>query len=121
MKKLMVAMCVLLASCAGQNYRPLIDTAGVDMNRLEYDLRECQQYAGQVAGAGTQAAVGAGLAAGLIAILGAVGGGKNRFDMGASTRMAAVGGAAGGAASGETDQRNVVRRCMAGRGYRVMQ
>lgn len=121
MKKLVAVFTIFLTACAGANYRPLIDTAGVDMNRMEGDLAQCQQYAGQVSGAATQAAVGAAIGAGLSALLAGVGGGRNRFDMGATARIGAVGGAASGAASGETDQRNIVRRCMAQRGYRVLQ
>ncbi len=51
-----------LAGCAtnqmGANYRPIIDTRGVDFNRFEADLRECQQYANQTAGAGEGADLG---------------------------------------------------------------
>ena len=118
MKKLIVAV-VLLTGCAGANYRPLVDMQGVDGSRYESDLNACQGYAGQVAGAGTQAAVGAAIGAGLSALLAAAGG--RGYDRNASARVGAVAGAATGAGSGETDQRNVVRRCMSQRGYRVLQ
>ena len=51
----------LMVGCAntGANYRPIVDTRGVDLNRYEVDLRECQQYATQTMGAGESAAAGA--------------------------------------------------------------
>ncbi len=112
-----------LAACAntGANYRPLIDTqnGAVDMNKYESDLQQCQQYAGQVAGAATQAAAGAVIGAVFGAILASAAG--RGYDRGATTRAAAVTGAAGGAAQGETDQRDIIRRCLGGRGYVVLQ
>jgi len=117
MKKLLVLVFVL-SGCAGANYRPLVDTQGVDMNRYETDLSACQAYAGQVAGAATQAAIGAGIGAALSLALAAIGG--NNYDRSRSAAAGALLGAAAGAGSGETDQHNVIRRCMAGRGYRVL-
>lgn len=117
-----VAIFLIIVGCAnsGSNYRPLIDTrdGAVDMNRYESDLRQCQQYADQVAGAGTQAAAGAAIGAILGAVLAAAAG--SRYDRGASARVGGVAGGVGGAAQGETDQRDVIRRCLAGRGYSVL-
>lgn len=124
MRKILT-LCVLAligvgcASTTGVNYRPIVDTQGVDLNRYEMDLRACQTYATQTSGAGESAAVGAVGGAVLTGLLAAAGG-KN-YDKGASARMGAVAGAAGGAASGETSQRNIIRRCLAGRGYKVLQ
>lgn len=120
MKAKLVFVVMLLTGCAGANYRPIIDTAGVDMNKMESDLRDCQQYAGQAAGAGTQAAVGAGAGAVLGALFAGLAGG-NRTQRNQLSAVSAASGGLGGAASGENDQRNVIRRCMAGRGYRVLQ
>ena len=69
-----VLISVALGACAGPNYRPMIDAQGVDLNRYEADLAQCQQYAGQVAGAATQAAIGAGIGALLSGALAATGG-----------------------------------------------
>lgn len=98
----------------------MVDTAGKDMGKFESDMRECQQYASQATGAGTSAAVGAAIGAGLMALLAGVGGGKKRYDMGATARQGAVVGAVAGGAHGEDDQHNIIRRCMAGRGYNVL-
>jgi outer membrane lipoprotein SlyB len=116
-----ISAIVFLSGCAassGANYRPLIDSKGVDFNKYESDLRECQSYATQTAGAGESAVVGA-LAG---AVFGAVlaGAAGNRYDKKASARVGAVTGAAGGAVEGERDQRTVINRCLAGRGYQVL-
>lgn len=120
MKKLAVAAlaALMLVGCAapsGANYVPLIDTKQTP--QYEDDLRECQNYAARAAGAGDTAVAGAmagallGLAVG--AILG--GGGHGRL-----AGLGALTGAVQGGAAGETNQRDVIRRCMAGRGYSVL-
>lgn len=125
MKSVVVAVIsiALISACAntGANYRPIVDLRGgaVDINRYEADLRECQQYATQTADAATQAAVGAAAGAILGALLAAAAG--SRYDRHASARVGAVAGAVGGAGSGEHDQREIIRRCLAGRGYSVLQ
>ena len=118
-RALVIATSVFLAACAGANYRPMVDSRNVDMNKYEGDLRDCQQYAGQVDGAGTQAAIGAAVGAGLGYLIGRAAGA--RYDAPATGRVGAVAGAAGGAGQGEMNQRDVIRRCMSGRGYSVLQ
>ncbi|MBC3807029.1 hypothetical protein H8K52_06685 [Undibacterium seohonense] len=66
MMKNRLAICALIAAftlsaCAttGVNYRPIVDTKNVDMNKFEADLGECRQYAAQTAGAAERAAAGA--------------------------------------------------------------
>lgn len=117
-----VATCTLLimSACAntGAQYRPLIDERGVDLGRYNSDLSDCQVYAHRVAGAGQQAAVGAVAGALFGAVIAAAAG--SGYNSGATTRVGAVTGAVAGAGSGETDQRNVIRNCMSGRGYRVL-
>ena len=59
----------LLSGCAatsGANYRPIVDTQGVDFNRYESDLRACQGYATQTASAGSPLL--AGLSRGLCSV-----------------------------------------------------
>lgn len=116
MKTALILSVALLAGCA--SYRPIVDTRGVDMNRYETDLAGCQQYADQVSPAG-HALVGAAAGAGLAAILAAVSGG--RIDSGSSARMSGVLGAAAGGGHGAEAQVNVIRNCMRGRGYSVLQ
>lgn len=120
MKRLLsIILCIALTGCAGASYRPLIDSAGVDMNRYEADLSTCQNYAGQVAGAADHAAIGAGIGAALGFALAAIGG--RGYDRGRSAAASGLLGAASGAGAGESSQRDVIRRCMSGRGYRVLQ
>ena len=120
---LVLAIAISMVGCAntGANYRPLIDTRGgaVDLNRYEMDLRECQQYATQVAGAADKAVAGAAIGAIFGAVLAAAAG--SNYDRGATARVGAVTGMASGAVQGETDQRTVIQRCLAGRGYSVLQ
>lgn len=124
MKKLIaVTVCLALTACAtqptGENYRPVIDTKGVETTQLESDLRECQAYAAQVAGAAEQAAAGAVAGALFGAVLAAAAG--SRYSRNQHAAVGAVAGMSGGAIAGERDQRNVIRRCMSGRGYTVLQ
>jgi outer membrane lipoprotein SlyB len=124
MKKIIaVTVCLALTACAtrpsGENYQPIIDTKGVDTVRLESDLHECQAYARQVAGAAQQAAAGAVAGALLGAILAAAAG--SRYSRNQHAAVGAVAGMSSGAVAGERDQRDIIRRCMAGRGYNVLQ
>lgn len=114
---MMLGLALVVSGCA--TYRPVIDTKNVDMSKFERDLGECQQYAQQVAGPGTGAAVGAGAVAALGFLMATVAG--RRFDAGATARVGAVAGAAGGAAGGAENEMNVIRRCVQGRGYNVLQ
>lgn len=118
-RALVIGISAFLAACVGASYRPLVDSRNVDMNKYEGDLRDCQQYAEQVPGAGTQAAVGAAVGAGLGYLIGRAAGA--RYNAPATGRVGAVAGAAGGAGQGEMNQRDVIRRCMSGRGYSVLQ
>ncbi len=119
MKRIIPMLAALaLVSCAA--HRPLVDMQGVDANRYNADLSDCQRYADQVAGAGTGAIVG-GIASALLGFAVARAGGSGRFDAPATGRMAGVLGIAGGAAHGAQSERQVVNNCMAGRGYKVLQ
>jgi len=107
-----------IAACAntGANYRPIIDSKNVDLNRYEADLQECQQYVEQKGGAAEKSAIGAGAGAVLGGVLAAVG----NSDKGSSSRIGGVMGAVSGLTSGEQGQRTVIRRCLIGRGYKVL-
>lgn len=113
-----VITALLLAGCAntGAKYRPIIDSKNVDLNRYEADLSECQSYAEQKGGAAEKAAIGAGAGAVLGGVLAAVGNG----DKGSASRVGGVMGAVSGATSGEQSQRSIIKRCLIGRGYKVL-
>ncbi|MFQ5745378.1 MAG: hypothetical protein ACE5HV_17635, partial [Acidobacteriota bacterium] len=115
-----IVLVMVLAGCAG--YRPIVDLKGVDSNRYEADLRECQQYAKQISPAGS--GIGGALLGGLF---GAALGAATGAAVGAPGRGAALGTAVGGvtgggsaAASAAQAQQEVIKRCLAGRGYRVL-
>ena len=114
------AAIALLAGCAtapgGADYRPMVDT-GHRIGDYNADLAECQQYAQRAAGAGDGAVAGAVGGAIVMGVLSAIlgGGGHGRW-----AAVGALSGAASGAAAGETNQRDVIRRCMANRGYSVL-
>jgi hypothetical protein len=102
----------LCAACASK--KPIIDTAGVDMDQYERDLSDCEQIATQVdtGGAAVKSAA-AGAAVG--AALGAVWG-----DIGTSAAGGAVTGGAGGLLSADEEKARVVKNCMRNRGYAVL-
>ncbi|HET7361944.1 MAG TPA: hypothetical protein VFJ70_00090 [Burkholderiales bacterium] len=90
---------LLALSLAGCAYRPVVDPkTSRHPENYETDLAECRQLAEQGAHPGGSAAGGA--------LVGAGGG--------------AVLGGAKGAGSGENEQRAMVRNCMKGRGYAVL-
>ena len=122
MKQTIIAISIiLLAGCAP--YRPIVDTQTItDQSKYETDLAECQAYAEQVdtaMSAGTGMAAGACIGAGLGAIVGAFFGTAGD----GAAFGAAMGGASGlgsGAGHGMAAKRDIVIRCMQGRGYRVL-
>ena len=114
-----VAFLVGCAATSGANYRPIVDSKGVDLNRYESDLRECQSYALQTAGAADSAAAGAVAGALLGAVLAGAAG--RNYSRSSSARVGAVSGAVGAGVEGERNQKSIINRCLAGRGYRVLQ
>jgi len=116
-----VSAAALLTGCAstGSNFRPIVDNKGVDLNRYEVDLQECQVYAKQTANAGKSAAAGAAAGAALGLALALIGGGG--YKKGASAGAGALVGGVSAGAQGETNQRNIIRTCLNGRGYKVLQ
>lgn len=96
---------------------PIVDMKGVNVATYQADLAECRAYTQQVAvlprTAGTAVA---GAAVG--AAVGAVLDGKDGAARGAG--VGAVTGAVRGVAGGLRERRHVLRNCLQGRGYRVL-
>jgi hypothetical protein len=116
LKMIWLAGCgVCVAACAAHP-DPIIDTKGVDPEVMAEDWQECEAYTEEVSvAAGT--AKGAGLGAAVGVAVGAVGG---RGDI---VEDAAYGAIYGGTDSGlqaDRDKQAVFKRCMRGRGYRVL-
>ncbi len=106
----------LAAGCAAHP-DPIIDMKGVDLDRYDEDWAECETYTEEVLVA-KGVAKGAGLGAVVGAATGAIGG--NSTDM---AEGAGVGALYGGTRSGlDADEmkQTVFKRCMRGRGYRVL-
>tara|TARA_R110002110_G_scaffold205066_1_gene416682 strand:- start:76874 stop:77230 length:357 start_codon:yes stop_codon:yes gene_type:complete len=95
----------------------IIDRQGVDMSRYEQDLAECRTYSSEVK-TGEKAARGAASGAVVGGLIGAVVGGSSDAASGAG--VGAITGGAGGISRGANEEVQVVKRCLRGRGYRVL-
>lgn len=105
----------ILSACASKNI--IIDEKGVDMTKYEIDLAECQGYSDQVDTTGEVVSEGArGAVVG--ALLGAVTGDSD--DVQQAAAAGAVIGAAHGQRKGSNEEQRVVKQCLIGRGYRVL-
>jgi hypothetical protein len=115
-----ILLVMLMFGCA--TYRPIVDMRGADQGQYERDLQDCQSYAANVSPA-AEAMVGAVIGVGVGAVLGAVVGSFfGQADWGAEMGMAIVGtqGLMAGASGGIQGQVDIIRNCMAGRGYNVL-
>lgn len=108
-----------LTACAGADVRPIVDMKGVNEARYEKDLAECQNYAKRASGMGGTAAKGAGAGAIVGGLLGLVTGG-NATEIAQVAGAGAVIGGAGGAYQGNESQEAIVKKCLVGRGYKVL-
>ena len=107
----------LLTACTTTD-EIIIDRKGVDMARYAADKAECETYAEEVR---TGEKVARGAASGAV-VGGAIGGiaGDSSEAAARGAGVGAVTGAARGVAEGERDKVRVVKQCLRGRGYRVL-
>lgn len=115
---LLLAFLLALAGCmAAPRDRVIVDTKGVDPQTYRIDLEECAEYAGLVDVQGRVVTNAAGSAV-LYGVLGAI------LDDGDTARRTAGAGAVFGGARGGVkatrEQDRVMRNCLRGRGYRVL-
>ncbi|MDJ0759344.1 MAG: hypothetical protein QNJ19_08090 [Woeseiaceae bacterium] len=108
-----ILLLALLAGCAA-NPNPIIDTKGVDKARMAEDWQECEQISKEV-NVPTGVAKGAGLGAAVGAAAGAIGG-----DVSESAGWGALWGGTRSGLDADKEQSKVFKRCMKGRGYRVL-
>lgn len=111
---LIICFGTLVSACAAHP-KPIVDMKGVDQEQFVDDWNECEVYANEVQmaegvakGAATGAVVGA--------LFGAIAGHHK-------TEHAAWGAVDGGTSSGldaHYQKQEVFKRCMSGRGYRVL-
>lgn len=96
---------------------PIVDTQGISIAMYEADLEQCRQYADQVdIAAKTTSSAAAGAIAG--AVIGASVGNSETARQGAG--VGAASGVLRGAGDGVNERGRVIRNCLAGRGYRVL-
>jgi hypothetical protein len=93
---------------------PIIDMKGVNEATMRADWSECESYADQVI-IGKGAAKGAAGGAVVGAATGAIGG-----DAEAGAGYGAIWGATRSTLQGDREKQRVFKRCMSGRGYRVL-
>ena len=121
-KTLTVALTALLLSSCGSiedltGNNPIIDSKGVNLAQYNADLQQCENYADEVAIA-QKAGSGAVTGAVVGGVFGAVVGNSDTAQKGAG--IGAVGGAARGLGEGVRERERVIKRCLIGRGYRVL-
>lgn len=112
---------LMLTACAGSgsSYRPIVDTPVTA--QYETDLQQCQSLSTQrkIINGDTQTAALAGAATGgVIGLLRRGGNDGNNVLEGAA--VGGTVGGVGGAFQANTERKNIVKRCMSGRGYRVI-
>ncbi len=105
-----------LAACTTTD-EIIIDTKGVNMASYGTDLSQCRAYSQQVA-VGEKATKGAVSGAVVGGAIGAIVGNSSNAARGAG--VGAVTGGAKGISRGEQDKVRVVKNCLRGRGYRVL-
>ena len=107
-----IALAALTACSA--HPEPIIDERGVNMSAYAADLEECGDYADAIS-IGEGAAKGGAGGAAVGAAAGAISG-----DAGRGAGYGAIYGAARSGNEADRDKRMVVKRCLVGRGYKVL-
>ena len=104
----------ILASACASHPEPIIDMQGVDEAALAVDWSDCEAYSEEVIIAkGAARGASGGAVAGAAA--GAIGG-----DVAAGAGYGAIWGATRSTADGAREKQRVFKRCLGGRGYRVL-
>jgi len=112
----LIFACALAAGCAAHP-DPIIDMKGVDLDQYDEDWAECESYTEEVLVA-QGVAKGAGLGAVVGAAAGAIGG--NSTDVAESAGVSALYGGTRSGLDADEMKQTVFKRCMRGRGYRVL-
>lgn len=115
--KLICSLLIIFAVSGCASKKVIIDKEGVDMSKYEQDLEACKQYAEEVE---TGSAVGKSAVGGAVVggAVGAILGGRRTAEKLAG--VGAVTGAARGGSSSSSEKSQVVKNCLRGRGYRVL-
>lgn len=104
---------ITIAGCSAHP-EPIVDTKGVDLSAYATDLAECNEYAEQIR---TGKGVAKGAAGGAVvgAATGAISG-----DAGAGAGYGGIYGATRSGLGADREKQAVVKRCLRGRGYKVL-
>jgi len=110
---LIIMLTATLYGCAAHP-DPIVDTRGVDMAHYERDLADCKAYGDQIH---IEQGVAKGAAAGAVVgtATGAISG-----NPASGAGYGAIYGAADSAQINDREKQRVVKNCMRGRGYRVL-
>lgn len=103
-----------VSGCAS---KPIIDTAGVDMQQYQADLADCEQVANQVP-TDEMVVASAGFGAFIGALFGLVTGDASAVAYGAG--WGAVSGASSGGLNADQEKSTVTKNCLYNRGYAVL-
>ncbi len=116
---LFILVLVAAVGCASRERAPggvIVDMKGVDRTQYQVDLADCSQYADQVDVAGKTATGAVGGAV----VGGAVGAVLDDRSVGEGAGVGAILGGSKGVARGVAERQRVVKNCLRGRGYRVL-
>lgn len=108
-----LTMAIAIAGCAAHP-DPIVDMKGVNPELLAQDWDDCEGYTEQIT-VSQGAAKGAGVGAGVGAIGGVING-----DVGRSAANGALIGATRSGLDADREKQRVFKRCLRGRGYRVL-
>jgi hypothetical protein len=111
----LLALAILLSGCAAHP-DPIIDTKGVDPDELAQDWDECEAYTEEIVIA-KGVAKGAALGGAVGAASGAI---RGRGDVAEDAAWGALYGGTHSGLDADWDKQMVFKRCMSGRGYRVL-
>ena len=95
------------------NSGPIIDRKGVDLNLYALDLKQCSEYADQVS-------VGRSVLKGAAAAGAAIGGLYEVVTKEEAVELGAVTGGTKSAIASMNQKKKIVKKCLIGRGYRVL-
>lgn len=113
LRRMQIVSAALVAACAAHP-EAIIDTKGVDMVRYQQDVEECETFKDPIK---TEVGAAKGAAAGA-AVGGATGAVTGNAAQGAG--VGAIAGAARSAQLSEREKQQVVKNCLRGRGYKVL-
>jgi uncharacterized protein YcfJ len=117
LRYLAIPLLLVISACAnsGADTRPIVDKPGPNYER---DLAACQALAKQKDYASGETATNTAVGAGLGALIGGVTGDWAGAGIGAG--VGAAGGLGKSAVDTQSARGNIVKRCMVGRGYNVV-